>query len=113
MAPTLKISATSDGDPAAFVLDAEAFGSPKQFTLFASALDAAVAWPKRRVRVAVCTLGWATDVDVERWKSMNWGLILAMPRPISLFDLSAIRHLARQGPIEIFPSRDFHTPPQN
>jgi hypothetical protein len=95
-----------------FVVDAEAFGSPAHFTMFALALDAAAAWPKRRVRLAVCSVDWAADGDVQRWASMKWGLILVMPRPASLFDLSAVRRLARQGPLEIFPSYDSDLPRQ-
>lgn len=93
-----------------FLIDAEIFGSPSHFNLFAIALDAAVVWPKRRVRVAVCSLGWATDAEMEQWSSMKWGLIVAKPRPISLSDLSAVRRLARQGPLEIFPNYDSHLP---
>ncbi len=92
----------------AFLIDAEFFGSPAAFTKFAAALDAAADWPKSRRRIAVFTLGWATDADEAQWLSMGWYMIQAMPRPASLSDLAAVRRLARAGPLEIFPRSIFH-----
>lgn len=96
-----------DRHAASFIVDAETFGSPDQFSFFVTALDAAIPWPPRRPRVAVYTVGWASDADESLWVSLNWGVIAAMPRPACLFDLPAVRRMARNGPLQIFPHINF------
>lgn len=97
----------NDRDPGCLLIDAEYFGQPKQFTNFVTALAALVAWPKRMPRFAFATLGWADDDDLAEWEAMGWGIIVAYPRPASLFDLAAVRRMARDGPLQIFPRDNF------
>ena len=103
MNPTFQMLNILRAADAVIVADAEAFGSPDDFSRFIDVVTAAVVWPKGYQRYIVATLNWASDKQIEKWAAAGWHIIEAHPRPRSLLNLCSIRRLFNSGPVVIFP----------